>query len=187
MSRSKVELALDILDSSYLVMMSHLDEITMEEALFVPRGGYRSLLGTLKHAAGWGHVYRSYAFDDIPKHWKDIDWPNGLRDTIIKSEEYLSAVIEWYREAHRNWIDDLNTVEDDQIEKLHKLHWGEEAPLFDIVAMIARHHVYHAGELNQVLSTFRGEAWEDGEEVEENNISTVGHRVKPPWLEANGN
>ena len=57
------------------------------------------------------------------------------------------------------------------------MYWGEEAPLFDIVSMIARHHVYHAGELNQVLSIFRGEAWEEGEEVEENNISTVGHRV----------
>jgi hypothetical protein len=177
MSRSKLELAIDVLEASYQVIMRHLGNITLEEAFFIPTGGYRSVLGTLKHAAGWSHVYRSYAFDENPKHWKDIDWPYGLRDTVIKSEAYISAVIEWFHEAHHRWIDDLKRLEDDQVEDLRKLHWGEEAPLFDIVAMIARHHVYHAGELNQVLSIFRGEAWEEGEEVEENNISTVGHRV----------
>jgi hypothetical protein len=47
--------------------------------------------------------------------------------------------------------------------------------------LIAGHHIYHAGELNQVLSILRGEAWEEGEEVEESNISAIGHRVIPPW------
>jgi hypothetical protein len=185
MSKSKVELAIDVLESSYQVMMRHLESITLEEALFVPAGGYRSVLGTLKHAAGWSHVYRSYAFDESPRHWKDVDWPYGLRDTVDKSEEYLSAVIEWFSDAHRRWMANFKTLEEDQIEDQHRLHWGEEAPLFDIVVMIALHQAYHAGELNQVLSICRGEAWEEGEEVEENNISTVGHRVKPPWLEEN--
>jgi hypothetical protein len=27
-----------------------------------------------------------------------------------------------------------------------------------------------------------GEAWEYGEEVEENHISTLGHRVRRPWI-----
>lgn len=51
------------------------------------------------------------------------------------------------------------------------------------LARLFRAVVYHAGELNQVLSICRGEAWEEGEEVEENNVSTVGHRVQPPWLD----
>lgn len=185
MSRTKLELAIDILESSYRLMMSHLENISLQEALFVPVDGYRSVLGTLKHAAGWSHVYRSYTFDENPKHWKEIEWPYGLRDTVIKSEEYLSAVIEWFRQAHRQWIDDLKSLDDNRLEERRKLHWGEQAPIFDIVAMIARHHVYHAGELNQVLSICRGEAWEEGEEVEENNISTLGHRVKPPWFDGN--
>ncbi len=186
MSRSRRELAVAILESSNRVMMGHFEKIGVQEALFVPTGGYRSVLGTLKHAAGWSHVYRSYAFDENPKHWKDVAWPYGLRDTIVKSEEYLSAVIEWFREAHRRWIADLQALDDVQIEELRPLHWGERAPLFDIVRMIAHHGVYHAGELNQVLSICRGEAWEEGEEVEENNVSTLGHRVWPPWLDATG-
>ena len=181
--RSRVQLTRDMLEGAYSMMLRNVENVSLEEALFVPKGGYRSVLGTLKHAAGWSHVYHSYAFDQRPNHWDEIDWPHGVRDTIIASEDYLIDVIEWFKESHRNWIDGLDGVTDDQLEEQRPLHWGEEAPLFDIVARIARHHVYHAGELNQVLSIVRGEAWEEGEEVEENNVSTVGHRVRPPWLE----
>ncbi len=183
MSRSKIDITISLLESSYQDMMSHFENVTLDEALFVPPGGYRSVLGTLKHAAGWSHVYRSYAFDENPKHWKDIEWPYDLRDTVNKSEAYFSAVIEWFRQAHQQWIENLRSLEEEQVEEIRPLHWGGRLPLFDIVALIARHHVYHAGELNQILSIFRREAWEEGEEVEENNIDTTGHRVKPPWLE----
>jgi hypothetical protein len=32
------------------------------------------------------------------------------------------------------------------------VHWGAALPLADIVRAIATHHVYHAGEINQLLS-----------------------------------
>ena len=47
--------------------------------------------------------------------------------------------------------------------------------------MVAAHWTYHAGEINAILAAKRGEAWEYGEEVEENHISTAGHGVRPPW------
>jgi hypothetical protein len=179
--RSKLDLTIHLLDHAYGVMRSNVERVTLSEALFVPEGGYRSILGTLKHTAGWSHVYRSYAFDANPRHWHEIDWPHGLRDTIIPSEQYLAEVIDWFDQAHRRWLEDLGAIKDDQLDEPRPLHWGEQAPLYDIVVMIAGHHIYHAGELNQVLSICRGEAWEEGEEVEENNVSTIGHRVIPPW------
>lgn len=48
--------------------------------------------------------------------------------------------------------------------------------------LAANHWIYHAGELNEILSIVRGEAWEYAEEVEENHISTAGHRVRPDWM-----
>jgi len=164
-------------------MKDHFYDLSLEEALFVPNGDYRSILGTLKQAAGWSHVYRSFAFDRHPKHWMQIDWPHGLRDTVIKSDQYLQDVIHWFDDAHRLWLEDLGRKSEVQLDELRPLHWGQRAPLYDIVTRIAGHHIYHAGELNQVLSIYRGEAWEEAEEVEENNVSTVGHRVKPPWTE----
>ena len=65
----------------------------------------------------------------------------------------------------------------------HPLHWGAVAPLYAIVVMLANHHVNHTGEITLLLSLQRGEAWEEREEVEENHISTVGSRVRPPWVE----
>lgn len=178
---SKKGLLLEFMQSGYELLMAHFENISLEEALFVPGGGYRSVLGTLKHAAGWSHVYYSYAFEAEPRHWAETNWPYGLRDRIIKTAEYFDALINWFSEAHQKWIKALERVSDSEIEAIHKLHWGEVAPLYRIVTIIAQHHVYHAGELNQVLSICRGEAWEEGEEVEENNISTIGHRVRPPW------
>jgi hypothetical protein len=180
--RRRVDLAVELLEKAYSTMIDNVENVTLEEALFVPPGGYRSILGTLKHAAAWSHVYRSFAFDTHPTNWDQLDWPYGLRDTIIPSEDYLHELIHWFRKSHQLWVRDLSGLEDEQLEEERPLHWGETAPLFNIIARIARHHVYHAGELNQVLSIVRGEAWEEGEEVEENNVSTLGHRVRPPWL-----
>lgn len=185
MPRSKIDLAIAFLDSSFRLMIEHLEDLSLEDALFVPEGGYRSVLGTLKHTAAWNYIYHSYAFDENPTHWKDINWPYGLMDTVDKSQDYLLQIVAWFSQAHTLWVENLRALEDEQLEEMRRLHWGEEAPLIDIVGMIARHHVYHAGELNQILSIRRGEAWEEGEEVEENNIDTRGHRVKPPWLEDN--
>ena len=182
---SKLELTIQLLDHAYQMFKDNLRGLSLEEALFVPSGGYRSVLGTLKHAAGWSHVYCSYAFDAQPKHWAQTDWPHGLRDTIIKSEQYLSDLIFWFDEAHRKWAANLSRLDDNQLDELRPLHWGQKAPLHEIVLLIATHHIYHAGELNQLLSIYRGEAWEESEEVEENNISTVGHRVRPPWMDEN--
>jgi hypothetical protein len=178
---SKREFICHLLEHAYQTMRGHLSSLSLDEALFVPTGGYRSILGTLKHAAGWSHVYRSYAFDPQPRHWAQLDWPHGLRDTMIKSEAYLQDVIAWYEEAHHHWLANLVGVPEEQLDEPRPVHWGQRVPLEEIVVIIAGHHLYHAGELNQILSICRGEAWEEGEEVEENNISTVGHRVRPPW------
>jgi hypothetical protein len=125
-----------------------------------------------------------YTIPDIeakPRHWTQINWPYGLLDTIIKTDSYLNAVIDWFMETHEKWFVDLDSLCDLQVNQNFKVHWGEEAPLYWIVTIIAQHHVYHAGEINQLLSIYRGETWEEGEVVEENSVSTIGHRVRPPW------
>ena len=180
--QSRVVLVRHLIESAYRTVSDNVAGLTLEQALFVPPGGFRSSLGTLKHIAGWSHVYRSFAFDQQPKHWLRIDWPRGLRDTVVKSQAYVDEIIAWSGDAHRLWLQSVADLNDADIDTPRRLHWGDSAPLFVIVGMISNHHVYHAGEINQLLSIYKGEAWEETEEVEENHISTVGHRVKPPWL-----
>jgi hypothetical protein len=64
----------------------------------------------------------------------------------------------------------------------HAVLEGATASLREIVAIVAGHWSYHAGEINEILAIRRGEAWEYGPEVEENHISAVGHRVRRQWV-----
>ncbi len=179
--RSRLSILSLLLDSAFVSVKENVAGLRLEEALFVPSGGYRSILGTLKHVAAWSHVYYSFAFDDAPRGWQAVAWPHHLRETIIKSQVYVDDVIVWMDVAHQQWQNALAKTAEEQIDELHRLHWGDSAPLFDIILRVANHCYYHAGEINQLRSIFKGEAWEEGEEVEENNISSIGHRVVPPW------
>lgn len=153
--------------------------LSLDEALDAG-GGYRSVLGLMKHVAGWSEVYRSYAFDPGPRHWDDTDWPRGLRDRIEPTGDYLQDIRAWFERTADGWIRAVDEPVD--LDAPRPLHWGGTAPLREIVAMVATHWTYHAGEINEVLAIRRGEAWEEGEEVEENHIDTTAHRVRPPWL-----
>jgi hypothetical protein len=167
------------LAGAYRTFLDNIRTITLEEALH-SAGGYRSILGIAKHVAGWSAVYHSYAFEPEPRHWDRADWPRGLRDRIEPTREYLDEVLAWFEQTHGRWLASLQHVDDHVTPR--PVHWGNDAPLEDIVVMVAAHWVYHAGEINAILAIRRAEAWEYGEEVEENHISTIGHRVRPNWM-----
>jgi hypothetical protein len=153
--------------------------ISLEEALDAA-GGHRSILGIAKHVAAWSAVYHSFAFEPEPRHWDQTDWPRGLRDRIEPTEAYLAEIVAWFERSYERWLASTQSLEDLDSPKL--VHWGGTAPLVDIVVMVAAHWSYHAGEINTILAIHRGEAWEYGEEVEENHISTAGHGVRPDWM-----
>ena len=179
--RSRSELALGVLKTAQQMLLDNLKDLTSEEAL-AAAGGFRSVLGILKHTARWSHVYHSYAFDAEPTHLNTLDWPRGLRDTVDTSQEYLNEIVAWLEESFALWEASVGGAKDEEFDELRSLHWGEQVPLFDIVTLIAAHWTYHTGELNEILAILRGEAWTYTEEVEENHISTAGHRIRAGWM-----
>ena len=156
-------LARAVLAEAFTVFDDNVRKLTLEEFLDAV-GGYRSILGLMKHTVGWTIAYHSYAFEEPPRPWEELDWPRGLRDTIDPSRRPAETICAGVASERR-------------------LHWGDTAPLRDIVAMAAGHIAYHAGEINEILAIRRGEANEIGEEVEENHIDTEGHRVRPVWMD----
>ncbi|MDP9236283.1 MAG: DinB family protein [Chloroflexota bacterium] len=179
--RTRAELAVATLESARQMLTGNLAGVTLDEALD-SAGGYRTVLGILKHAAAWSHVYHSYAFEPAPRHWRAIDWPRGLRDTVEPAQEYVDEIVAWFGVAADSWVESLRGLPDEAFDEPRPCHWGETLPLFDIVVLVANHWCYHAGEVNAILSVVRGAAWEYTEEVEENHISTAGHRVRPGWM-----
>ena len=177
----RVESARATLAHAHGLFTANVGSLTLDEALFAA-GGYRSILGVLKHMGGWVHVYWSYAFEPQPRHWGKTSWPRGLRDTIDRSPEYLAEVIRWVSDGLQAWDNSLGSLDDEDLDHPRPLHWGEMASLGRIVVMIDHEVMYHTGELNLLLSIARGEGWEYSEEVEENHISTFGHGVRPDWM-----
>ena len=173
-------LARAVLTEAFTVFGDNVRTLALEEFLDAA-GGYRSILGLTKHTVGWTHVYHSYAFEQPPRPWTEIDWPLGLRDTIDPSDEYVHEMLLWFDASRDAWLRAVDEPVD--LASVRPLHWGDTAPLRDIVAMAAGHLTYHAGEINEILAIRRGEANEIGEEVEENHIDTEGHRVRPVWMD----
>ena len=167
------------LEEARRTLVDNVRGLTLEEALDAG-GGYRSVLGLLKHTAGWSEVYHSFAFDAEPHHWDDADWPRGLRERIEPSPEYVGEVLAWFERGAERWLASVDDAAD--LDEPRPVHWGERHPLREIVAMVAGHWTYHAGEINAILAIRRGEAWEVGEAVEENHISTVGRSVRREWI-----
>ena len=156
--RSRAELAAHTITAARDGLSANVRGLTIAEALQAG-GGYRSILGMLKHTAAWSHVYHLYAFDAAPVHWAQMSWPRGLRDTIEPTQAYLDEVIAWLDASYAQWTRDLAPLADDAFDAPYRCHWGATAPLFDIVTMIVNHTAYHTGEINAVLSIIRGEAW----------------------------
>lgn len=161
---------------------AQVEHLPLDEALF-SAGGWRSSLGVLKHITAWLHIYHSYAFEPEPKHWDGTDWPRGLIDEVELSGEYLQEVIDWGREGFAEWEAALAGLEDGALDQPRRAHFGGRLPLGTLLGIQMFHVVYHAGELNMLLSIKRGEAWEWGEEVEENHIDTFGHGLRGNWMD----
>lgn len=125
---SAIEITRTQLQCAFDTVSDNIKRLSLEEALLVPPGGYRSIFGILKHAAGWSHVYRSYAFDPSPLHWSHIAWPRGPRDTIVMEEEYVAEVISWFCLAHERWMKDLSGLSVSELWQPRPLHWGQTAP-----------------------------------------------------------
>jgi uncharacterized damage-inducible protein DinB len=176
-------LARTVLEEARKTFFDELDGLSLEEALDAA-GGLRSILGVTKHVAAWAEVYRSFAFDAEPRGWDDTDWPRGLRDRIEASASYVDEVRWWFERTAERWLEAIADGPD--LDEERPVHWGRTLPLGDIVSTVAAHWTYHAGEINEILAILRAEAWEEGEEVEENHIDTTGHRVRPPWLGEGG-
>ncbi|MEX0750578.1 MAG: DinB family protein [Dehalococcoidia bacterium] len=181
--RTRAELAVATLTSARDQLTRNLRTLTLDEAL-QSAGGFRSIVGILKHTASWSHVYQSYAFDAQPRHMRSLDWPRGVYDTIETSQAYLDELVEWYEDSYGRWVASVEPLIDETFDEPRPCHWGATMPLFEIILINANHWCYHTGEVNAIMSILRGEAWEYTEEMEENHISTVGHRLRPDWMSA---
>lgn len=72
-----------VLEEAHRMLAANIEGVSIDEALEAA-GGYRSILGILKHVACWNAVYSSFAFDPEPRHWNQIDASSASTRSCIQ-------------------------------------------------------------------------------------------------------
>jgi hypothetical protein len=130
---------------------------TVSEGLWreIPPGGERSIASIVVHVGGCLVMYDEYAFGPGRKTWDDADLVPWSRD-----EAPMADAIAWMTAAHRRFVDHVAELGDDDLGTPRPANWGELVPTRDLIAAIATHASYHAGEINHIRSLMRGDdAW----------------------------
>jgi hypothetical protein len=136
-------------------MLGNLATVPEELWRVAPPGGERTIASIVLHVGVCLVMYDEYAFGLGQMKWEDPDlvpWP--------REEAPMADAIAWMTAAHRRFVDHVAELGDDDLGTPRPANWGELVPTRDLIAAIATHASYHAGEINHIRSLLRGDdAW----------------------------
>lgn len=136
-------------------MLGNLATVPEELWRAIPSGGERSIASIVLHVGGCLVMYDEYAFGPGRRQWDDPDLYPWNRD-----EAPMSDAVAWMVTAHRRFVDHVATLGGDDLGEPRLANWGELVPTRGLIAAIATHATYHAGEINHIRSLLRGDdAW----------------------------
>ena len=129
-------------------LVTNLATVTEAEWTARPPGATRTIESMVRHVAGCKVMYADYAFGPGTKQWGTPEvegpWPDG--------EAPMVEANAWLWETHRSFRAHVESLTDDDLERLRMTNWGEMRPTRWILAAIIGHDFYHAGEINHLRS-----------------------------------
>src|SRR5438045_3316113 len=90
-------------------LLGNLQSVTLDDWLWVPPGGRRTICDIVQHVAGAKLLYHNFAFGDATLKWDD-----PLLDGAGRLSTIASAV-EWLQEAHSLLRHGIATLDDDEL------------------------------------------------------------------------
>ena len=125
-----------------------------EDWEWLPPNGARSIRAIVLHAGSAKRLYVDRAFGDGAL---------AMDDPIVQGEGALDTpegAAEWLREAHEGLRAALAGLDDAELEGERPTPWGGAMPLVDLLHMLLRHDLYHAGEINHLRALAQdNDAW----------------------------
>jgi uncharacterized damage-inducible protein DinB len=119
----------------------------------LPAGASRSIASIALHVASCKVMYVDYAFGAGTLQWGTPEVEPWTEDAIPREE-----LMPWLEAAHDRLVEAVTALaDDDELERMRMTNWGEEEPTRWIVAAMATHDAYHAGEINHVRSLLEGD------------------------------
>lgn len=110
----------------------------------------RSIAEIAEHAGRAKFVYENFAFGNATLTWENPFFPPAA----ARSRDETLA---WLRQGHRRLAESAGRLDAAGLAIPLPVHYGgPPRPASDILAMLARHDVYHAGEINHLRSILQG-------------------------------
>jgi uncharacterized damage-inducible protein DinB len=156
MTRSAVEQLLYLLDAAFdgedwHSLLGNLGAVAAEEWTWTPPGGRRSIRDIVQHVGGCKLMYANHAFGDATFGWED---------PLVAGGEALAdpaSAVAWLREAQARLRQSVAGFDDAELDRPRMTNWGEPKETRWIVATMIQHDLYHAGEINNLRSLYRGD------------------------------
>ena len=121
---------------------------------WLPPNGARSIRAIVQHAGGAKLMYVDSAFGAGSL---------AMDDPLVQGEGALDTPeggAEWLREAHEGLRAALAGLDDAELESERPAPWGGTRPLVDLLHVLLRHDLYHAGEINHLRALAQdNDAW----------------------------
>jgi uncharacterized damage-inducible protein DinB len=144
-------------------LLGNLRTVTPDDWLWVPLGDARSISQIVRHVGACKYMYENHAFGDGNLTWSDplLEGPKE-QDKAVPAVEGL---IDWLREGQRRLRQSIAALDDDELGRPRKTHWGELAESRWIISVMIQHDLYHAGEINHIRALRQRNdrwAWDQG-------------------------
>ncbi len=157
MANSMVSQYLYLLDSAldssrWHSIVGNLNSVSPEAWAWIPPGGDRSIQYIVEHLGVCKIMYENQAFGDGNLRWDD---------RLIEDESALATIpsaIEWLRSCNDRWRQSVAALNDDDLLRPRKTHWGEFKETRWIISAMLEHDLYHAGEINFIRFLHNPEA-----------------------------
>ena len=135
-------------------LAANVASVRAEDWDWLPPNGARSIRAIVLHAGSAKRLYVDRAFGDGTL---------AMDDPLVQGEGALDTpegAAEWLREAHEGLRAALAGLDDAELEGERPTPWGGAMPLADLLHMLLRHDLYHAGEINHLRALAQdNDAW----------------------------
>ena len=135
-------------ESRWHALLSHLEDLTWEEASWPPLKGRRTILGILAHLGLCKIMYWEYAFGPAKMSWPEVG-------ELVPKGEDLREWMAWLSEAHEQFRNAVADLGDAEMPELRLHNNGERMPTRTLINIMIEHDVYHAGEINYIRGLYR--------------------------------
>jgi DinB superfamily len=170
MGRAAVEQLVYIMDSAFdsdeECLMANLRSVPDGAWRWIPPGANRSIAAIVGHVAACKWMYDNHAFGEGRMSWNDPAAALGCSiDETQSGPEMVSRqeITDWLVEGHQRLRQNVSALTDNELLQPRHSPDGIVRETRWIVANMARHDAYHAGEINHLRALMEGKdqwAWE---------------------------